>query len=218
MSQPSLERPIEELLELRCIKGAQSKKKLGDPDYRPPKVYERKSDSGLPRQIHSFKLPDGVTSRPMPADDIPAYSCAVAPPTIYCAPVRDTTVKGAVGNVYLSHDAAKAVRRAAFRSNEAILMEMQRPIIRDSPWLDFATSTVAVDYRLLKLKMELFNILAILPLHRVNWPGYSPSQAALSRSGFCEGSIVKTPYGRGEVKAIRADGMLVIQVNKRRRH
>ena len=94
---------------------------------------------------------------------------------------------------------------------ENILTDLSIPIIRESPWTDMQPSSVHVSYRLLKIKVELLNLLAILPSYRMNWKGFE-GDAMLE--DFPVGSVVQTPYGRGHVKEIREDGMLVVEPSK----
>ena len=59
------ERPIEELLRMRVVKGGPQKKPRSDPEYRTPKVYERKQD----RQIASTSTAIPQTSITIPSVD-----------------------------------------------------------------------------------------------------------------------------------------------------
>ena len=109
----------------------------------------------------------------------------------------------------IDREGGAAVRRCqAIDRIEGILHEIGRPVVRGSPWVDLIPSTVLVNYRLLKLKVEMLNLLSIIPSQRMGWKGF---EGDLLLEEYPIGSIVLTPYGRGEVKDIRSDGMLVIE-------
>jgi hypothetical protein len=112
-----------------------------------------------------------------------------------------------MGAMELSRD----VRRIACRQNEALMFEMTKPIIREAPWEVLVVSKVSVNYRLLRLKSELLNMVALLPLGKMRWPAGEKLLLDAEAALISVGSTVSTTYGSGVVKSIRDDGMLIIE-------
>jgi hypothetical protein len=225
--EPYEETSIEDLLKMRHLKLSVRRQIAGESGYKPPKFYQLKT--GV-RQFEAFRPEIARTSAQIMSTLIqrsPIPTTTKVQSTVKPAHVvAKTSSSISLGTnitrppapiVLPSYEASREVRKIAVRMSEALLFELSKPIVRDAPWVELKVSSVSVNYRLLKLKAELFSVLAILPVGKMRWPNgektlkVEEALAAKPVVTFEVGCTVSTTYGVGVVQEIRADGMLVIK-------